>query len=251
MIDKHEQGAAASNARRFNRRAVIAAGMAVAGLGTVSPVLGQSDANPLKSSPEPTTGAGPEGLVSLLAFVPDHMLSGESEIHWYYADLAQQFASLNLHHDANGLAWDDEPWVPATLTLSAASAVFRFARVEDILEIIGFQPLGVNQTLLVGEPPNQLTLFRGDFSRPVLEAAWEANGYEEKTSESGVAVWTIGEEGEFDISHPVQAFVFAAFNNVALVDDVLVYASTMAMLEDALATKDPARGRQRSIRSWG
>jgi len=42
--------------------------------------------------------AGPEGLVALLSYVPRATLdAGEgSGVHWYYADLAQQFDAVGV-----------------------------------------------------------------------------------------------------------------------------------------------------------
>jgi hypothetical protein len=67
-------------------------------------------------------------------------------------------------------------------------------------------------------------------------------GYAKKQLTSGATAWTIGEDGGFDIKHPVQNIVFSAFNNLALLGDVLVCAPTMALLEPVLAVAESGAG---------
>jgi hypothetical protein len=193
----------------------------------------------------PQAGGGPEPLLALLRCVPESMLDAAESagIAWYYADIAQQFAAMNLAHTANGPAWEDEPWLPATMTLATASSAYTNAFNEDFIGAIGFQPLGVDQTLLAGAPPTQVTLFRGGLDRARLEAAWQQTGYVETAVSDGVTVWSIGEEGEFEIDHPVQRVVFAAFNNLAVLNEgVLACAPTKALLEEVIAVSQTGEG---------
>jgi len=231
------------NRNRCDRRAILKSiGVAaLAGLDT-GPRAGAQDGH---MPPEATPEAGiPVTLAHLLSFVPASHIDreGGSGVFWYYADIAQQFAAMNLHHDANGPDLDNEPWLPASMALATASSAYRYALTEDLVSELGFQPLGVDQTLLAGAPPNELTLFRGGLDAGRLEAAWTASGYERKSAPGGETVWTIGEDGEFEIRNPLQAKVFAAFNNLAFVDDVLICAATMASLEDALAARRTGSG---------
>jgi hypothetical protein len=185
--------------------------------------------------------AGPQGLVDLLAWVPQRLIeaSAESGVHWYYADLAGQLDSLGIAHDADASGMDDANWLPAFTPLAVGSSAFQFARVEEFIDAIGFQPLGIDQTLLVGAPPEQLTLFRATFDASRLESAWEGAGYTRESAADGQSFWTIDTEGEFDIDHPVQRVVFSAFNNLALAGpDLLLCAPTRALLEEALAAAD-------------
>jgi hypothetical protein len=231
--------------RTFGRRDLIGglAGAVTAGTLSGGSTRAQSEATPSQGHgpiplPAPTA-AGPEGLMALLSCVPDSMLNREdgTGVHWYYADVAQQFDAVGLQHDSVVGANDDENWVAATYALILASSAFRYVRVEEFTEAIGFQPLGMNQSLLVGDPPTQLTLFRGDLNVTTLESAWEASGYERKTNDSDVVYWTLAETAEFEIHHPVQRVVFAAFNNMAILDgEILVCAPTTALLDEAIAT---------------
>ena len=197
---------------------------------------------PTEATPE--SAGGPEALTTLLRHVPASLVSLDrgSRPVWYYTDLAQQFAALNLHHDANGPAWDDEPWTPAIIPLAFGSAAFQYVRSKSFIDSIGFQPLGTDQALMVGNLPHNLTLFRGGLEPDRLEASWSATGYEHKTSAGGESVWTIGENGEFELGQPVHTEMIAAFNNLALLGDVLLCAPTMAMLEEALAVAQSGEG---------
>lgn len=229
----------------FDRRSLLAgiAGATAASCLARRSATAQAEATPAQghspiSLPKPTA-VGPEGLTALLACVPATMIDREdgSSLHWYYSDIAQQFDVLDLQHDERGPAIDDEPWVPATLALALGSGAYRYVLVEEFIDAIGFQPLGMNQTLLVGDPPSQLTLFRGDLDPDLLSAVWEVSGYSEESTSSGMAYWTIGTDGEFEFDHPIQRVVFAAFNNLAILgDETLVCAPTSALLEDAIAT---------------
>ena len=193
------------------------------------------------ATPQPLGGPAP--LRSMLSVIPATTITqgNGGAVAWYYADIAQQFANLNLHHDADGPDWFGEPWFPGMIAL-ATSTVFQYTSMDDLIDAIGFQPLGTDQTMMVGEPPDQITLFRGGLDQSRLEAAWSNSGYVQKALASGATAWTIGEEGEFDIKHPVQNIVFSAFNNLALIGDVLVCAPKMAMLEDVLAVAESGAG---------
>ena len=182
--------------------------------------------------------AGPEGLVALLSYVPRAMFdAGEGRgVHWYYADLAQQFDAVGVPRTEQGPAEENEAWLSALMTLATASGAYQFASNREFTDAIGFNPLGVDQTLLVGDPPTQLTLFRGGLVPANLVTAWEFSGHTMMSASNGTSFWTIGIDGEVDLEHPVQRAVMAAFNNVTLVGDILICAPTQELLEAALAT---------------
>ncbi len=236
---------------RVSRRRLLAAGTGAAvGTGVlVRSLLAQADPSPSGghnpfSQPAPTV-AGPERLSTLLAYVPQSLVasSAESGIHWYYADLAQQFDTLGISRDEDGPDEENEPLLPALMTLATASSAFQYTRLPEFTDAIGFNPLGVDQTLLVGAPPEQLTLFRANFDGSRLESAWQAAGYVRESAPGGQEFWTIGPDGGFEIEHPIQRVVFAAFNNVVLVDDdLLLCAPTRVLLEEALATHERGDG---------
>lgn len=230
-----------SSLRRLSRRWLFAAS-AAATLGTgalVRNLHAQSETppsgghNPFAQAGPAT--AGPRPLVELLAHVPQAVLDERSGVLWYYADLAQQFDAVGVSRGEDGPDEKNGGWLPALMTLATASNAFSFARDPEITDGIGFNPLGVDQTVLVGDPPSQLTLFRGGLRPADLIAAWQHAGYTVGSTAKGTSFWSIGADGEVDLEHPVQRAVFAAFNNVTLVGDVLVCAPTQALLETALA----------------
>ena len=245
-------GAAPMRNCKVDRRRLLAAGAgaALAGAGLARPLQAQSESSPSGghnpfSQPE-ATFAGPEGLVAVLSCVPLSsmlVLNEGSGVHWYYADLAQQFDAVGVSRDEDGPDDGNEAWLPALMTLATASNAFQFARVPEFTDAVGFNPLGVDQTLLVGDPPNQLTLFRGALDPARLAAAWDIAGYTMMSTSDGTSFWSIGTDGEVDLEHPVQRSVIAAFNNLALEGDILFCAPNRDLLEMALAT---ARGDSRS-----
>jgi len=234
--------------RRVDRRRLLgaSAGVALAGAGLVRPLRAQSlttspaEHNPFQPGSDSAAG-GPDGPTRLLAYVPRGLIekSAESGVHWYYADIAQQFKALGVPHSAVDGEADDAGWIAALTPLATASSAFQYARVEEFIDAIGFQPLGVDQTLFVGAPPEQLTIFRADFDASRLESAWEASGYVRESASGGQESWTIGPDGGFKIDNPIQRVVFAAFNNIVRVeDDLLLCAPTQYLLEEALAAKE-------------
>jgi hypothetical protein len=199
---------------------------------------------PEGGTPEPLVAGGAPALDHLLTYVPRSMIDPfRGERYWSYADIAQQFAALTLHHDADGPAWDEEPWFPAVIPLATFSGAYMWALDQEFVDAIGFQPLGTDQTLLVGEPLDTLTLIRGTFDERQLAAAWTASGYARTATEAGDPVWSLHEENDFDFEHPIGGRVFSEFNNLALVDGkVLVGAATLTLLEEAIATRQSGTG---------
>jgi len=243
-----QPGHTTASVRVLSRRRVLAAGAGalVGSAAQVGALQAQSDAppspghNPFShavATPDSTV-AGPESLVALLSYVPQAMLDrlDGSGVHWYYADLAQQFDAVGVTRTGEGPDGKNEAWLPALMTLATASNAFQVARLPEFTDAVGFKPLAVDQTLLVGDPPAQLTLFRGGFDAARLEAAWEGAGYTFMSTPDGTSFWSIGTEGEVEIDHPVQRLVFANFNNLTLVGDTLLCAPTRELLEAALAT---------------
>jgi hypothetical protein len=226
--------------RRLNRRDLLVGGAALALSGAYpapAETLARQGHSPLKTE---AAESGVPNLRSLLRMVPANFIDvvESNGIDWQYADLDRQFASLGLHHDINGVDFENEPYLYGTYSLALASSVYMFALSDEVLTAIGFQPFGMDQTMVVGAPGRQLTLFRGGFDPDRLIYAWDEAGYEPYDTASGIPAWTIGLAGEFGPNHPIQGKLISAFNNVAIIGDVLVYSPYMELLEMALSFVD-------------
>ncbi len=218
----------------MNRRQMMlgAASMALGGGLAASNASARQGHSP--NQPATATSGGPPPLMTMLGMVPDGIAadSDDTRVNWTYTDIARQFDALGLPHGIDGFDLENNAFIDAIVPLKFGSHVFDYSRVE---EFIGFQPMGVDQALYVVGAESSFSLFRADFDVERLVAAWLASGYEPVETASGVPAWTIGPEGEFDLDHPIQGSVLRQFNNVAVVDDILIYNSRMDLLERALS----------------
>lgn len=215
--------------RGLSRRRFTAAATGMLAAGAVPSVLrarGQSTPDATPDGADESNG-GPESLTALLSVVPNRLNAGaEGGISFFYADLAGQFASLGIDQEESFtntfLEGSEDPAIfqGVLYPLATASDAFTNAMNEDYTGVIGFQPLLVGQVLLVGTPPDQLSLFQGGIDLEALPEAWEASGYERTSADNGVDIWTIGEEGEIDTSRAI--FVSPAFNNATILDSGIV-----------------------------
>jgi hypothetical protein len=212
--------------RWLSRRRFTAAAtgmLAAAAVPTLRHARGQVTPEPAA----PGVMSGPDPLFTLLSLVPQRLVTaGESGISFFYANLAEQFRSLGL--DQERLYTDtfvdatEDPAIfqSAIAPLATASEAFSNALDDDYTGSIGFQPLLVGGCLVAGTPPDQLSLFHGGIDLDALPEAWEASGYERKQADNGAEIWTIGEEGEVDVSR--DPFISPSFNNVTVLDSGVV-----------------------------
>jgi hypothetical protein len=177
-------------------------------------------------------------LGELLRFVPAPMIAArpDNDLAWTYSDFAQQLAALEIPQEVGNSADLPEGFVNALFTLAPGSSIYEFALVEELQDAIGFEPLRVHQALRAGAPPEMLTLLRGGIDMGQLPAAWLASGYEENAAADGTPIWTIGRDGGFGFERPIQRTMLAKLNNVAILDDTLVYGTHFSIVEAALAT---------------
>lgn len=225
----------------LNRRQAIAAstGLAFAGAGFLTTGAaarqGHSPANATPEGAETSASSDEPPLASMLGMVPHSLvMAGNGGPYWFYCDFARQFAALGMDRDAAGPDLEAIPVATATIALLPGSNAYSYSFVEEFTSSIGFQPLLARQHLMIGDPPEQITMFKGGFDPGRVLAAWEETGYQPVATSSGIEAWSSGPDGEFDIEHPVQRFVFASLNNVAIVDDVLIYANTLDLLNVVL-----------------
>lgn len=214
-------------ARCINRRRFIAvASGAVASIATHSALARHEPGTPtaMLDKVDDIGGGGPEQLIRLLAHVPIDLLSRDegNGMVFSYADLAQQLDSVGVQ---SVLLNGDRPSTNPLLALSPlamVSPVFRWAFDEAFTAAIGFQPLQTGQVLLAGAPPDELTLFLGGMDLDRLPTAWEAIGYESLPTDDGVAIWTIGKNGEINLESPMGAFGMPSLNNATVLDNGIV-----------------------------
>ena len=127
--------------------------------------------------------------------------------------------------------------------LAVPSGAFMYALDEEFVDAIGFQPWGVDQTLVVGELPMPSPCSAAPSTSGASKRPGTRSGYDRKATEAGDPVWSINEENDVDFEHPIGRAVFSTFNNLAVLDgEVLVCAATMTMLEDAIATRQSGEG---------
>lgn len=119
-----------------------------------------------------------------------------------------------------------------------------FSHRQDTADLLGLELTSVRHGIVSGEVPNKVTVLdmAGDVSG--LPALWETTGYETRDLD-GTPFWTIGEDGEIDINHPVNRIMIARANNLAIVNDSLVVmaprAALLAEILDTIKGNRPGR----------
>lgn len=209
------------------------AGLAATGLLPVATAQHSPFATPAALE---ATGAALDGpLGSLLASIPAVRVESQSQgSFWTYSDIARQFQALGMTHSIDGPDTENEPFLHATYALAAAGNLLNFALDEELAELIGFRPLGLDQMIYVGNPPYQLQLLRAPFDTDALAAAWQASGYEERTATTGETIWTIGPERELGFDNPIQRRMLSDLNNLVVIGDMIVASPELAAVDQVL-----------------
>ena len=189
-------------------------------------------AHPVAQSSTPAAGLAPakERIGLLLRFVPEGVLDISLDVLW--ADVERQFSHLSIDPA------EDEDSARELLIQS------QFGNLPPLLQTagrieqqLGFSELNVLQALTVGIPPGTIQLAALNRAVADLPEIWEAAGYERREGEHG-AFWTLGEDGEVSLVHPVQKVAVARLNNIAIVDDqTLVFAPTAELLAQVFAAR--------------
>ncbi|HWV36339.1 MAG TPA: hypothetical protein VNZ55_11950 [Thermomicrobiales bacterium] len=219
IIFTHKTGRAREQERlRLSRRQLLIGSAALTGgLALGGPVSAQTP----MATPVGARASGPLG--DLLALIPAAQATkaAGAGVLFFYADLETQLAHLGIPQDG---ADPSTEMLEALRPLATASQAFSYALAPEFAETFGFNTLNTHRTLYAGAPPDDLTFFKGGFDPETVGAALEASGFERKSAGSGIDFWTVGEEGELDLSSPVSRFGVGAMNNaVILNDDVLVF----------------------------
>lgn len=221
----------------FDRRQFLG-GIGLAGLASIGmapSIAAQRSpfATPTVDEPSGSVLEGPLG--TLLAMVPLSAVEAQTQgSFWAFSDFARQFQALGMTHGIDGPDTENEPFVHATYALAAGGSIMSFAMVEDLWDLLGFRPFGLDQILYVGNPPNQLQLLRAPFDGEALVATWQTSGYEERVASTGESIWTIGPDREFSVENPIQQMLISEMNNLALVGDVIIACPTLVGVEQVL-----------------
>lgn len=167
----------------------------------------------------------------LLQHAPGGILDGQLNVVWN--DYERQVAAILAQNE--GTADDADVDQLAMMSLYANGPEF-LNRAAQLEEFTGFSFGQVMQSLELGVPPSAKLLIRLNENPEGLIPFWESVDYEEREHEYGT-FWTIGEEGDIDLMHPVQQALMARFNNVAILpDNVLAYAPTSDLLGHMMST---------------
>lgn len=215
---------------RLNRRQLLAGSAALAStIALGSSAIAQTPGATPAASPVSNHPAGK--LNSLLALIPavQAAKAAASGALFYYADLETQLKALGIAQDGT---FKTGNLVAATAPLALASQTFSYALVPEFVDTFGFNPLNTHRSLFAGAPPEDISIFQGGLDRDKLVAAWKASGYKPKKTALGTEFWTVGENGELDLSSPISRFGVGALNNAVLLDDdTLVFARFARLIE--------------------
>ncbi|MEJ7838944.1 MAG: hypothetical protein WKF81_09015, partial [Thermomicrobiales bacterium] len=115
-----------------------------------------------------------------------------------------------------------------------ASVGYQYGREPEFLSTFGFSALQAEETLSIGNPPNDLTIFRGGLPVDSLPEIWQGSGYLRESSESGADIWTVGRDGELDLTTNVSRYGVGALNNVAIIGETVVFGRFFADVESVV-----------------
>jgi hypothetical protein len=208
----------------FTRRRLLTGSIGVfAGVAAARGVLAQDD----PATPEGVLipEGGPERLHSLLQMIPASFgpQAEEAGVTFYYADIRRQLESTGVPAYDPATGEMPEGYVDATTVLAIAAQAFQYGAEPAFVDTFGFSPLQAEESLSIGAPPNDLTIFRGGLPIDELPAIWEASGYARETGSSGTEIWTAGREGELDLTTSISQYGLGGLNNVAIFGDTLVF----------------------------
>jgi hypothetical protein len=169
---------------------------------------------------------GPERIASLLQLIPATYgdVVAQQPLFCYYADVQRQLEATGVEPYQPGSDSLPEGFIDATGVLALAAQAYNYGLVPEFVETFGFSPLQAEESMLIGAPPHDLTIFRGGLDLEALTTAWQASGYARETVASGAEVWTAGKEGELDLTTLVSKYGLGALNNAAIIgDDTVVF----------------------------
>lgn len=193
-----------------------------------------------EASPQPTFDPNPPpiagSLPEMLAYAPDRLSDGSLPL----SDVAE-YADIERWMRARGATMPtsqrDAAWQPWSREIGTLA-------IPNVLQIRGIDPLweetygfglhDVYQVLSVGQAPDFVWIMRGDFDVDTLQAAWVESGYQAVRLDS-VTVWSLFPGDAVDLSAPASRPALGNMNNVVLLDDgTLIASSHLARLEQTM-----------------
>jgi hypothetical protein len=178
----------------------------------------------------------PSTMPDLMRFAPDRLADDSLPL----SDVAQ-YANIEAWMRARGIETPSSPVDPAfaewerELDTLAIPNVLRTRGNDEIwIQTYGFRLSDVDQVLAVGQEPDLVIIMRGDFDDVRLQDAWVESGYQAVRSE-GMTLWSLFPGDSVDLSAPASRPALGNMNNVVLLDDgTLIATSRLARLEQAV-----------------
>ena len=207
---------------RISRRQFVTASTAL-------PLARYGHAGAQPATPAANLPPAKEQVNAVVGFAPAGILDDAFDLLW--VDVERQFA----HFGVNPL--EDATAARDILIRSQFGNLPPLVQTAGRLEMeLGFSELDILQAVTVGIPPITVQVAVLNRSTDALSGVWEAAGYEPREGEHGT-FWTIGEEGEVSLTHPVQKAAIARLNNIAVLGErILAFAPTAELLKQVMAT---------------
>lgn len=221
-----------SSGSRLSRRSLLARAAGATGAATsmlVSPAVARQ-ATPAGATEQ---GSARERLEAMLSLLPPTFVDvPDANIPLFtWADLGSHLAAFGSPDLLSG----DVEIIPLIGALYIDAPLADRAMDEQARELFGFSVLEADQVLSAGAVPDRITFYAFTSAVGNFAEAWEAAGYERVEGEAG-EFWTVGEEGELDLSSEIGPIALSNMNNLAIVDDTIVVAArTSALLGQVLA----------------
>jgi hypothetical protein len=152
-----------------------------------------------------------------------------------FADVAAQLEAVGV---APVTSLDDpgvHDWIGATMALALPQDPM--VRAADPLwrETFGFDVFQIDQSLVVGEPPNLITILRGRFDQSEVESTLKKSGYK-SVDVGGLQGYSLYDEPVIDLKNKVAQLTLGKFNNAGfLPDGTLVFAGYLDTIRQVVA----------------
>jgi hypothetical protein len=199
-------------------------------------VTGPASAFAQEASPSSTPTSVNATFFDMLGLSPDTYEgnSSPSEIA-EFADVELQLAEVGV---ASPPSLDDpgfRQWFLATMWLPFPRSLQTRGLDPDWHDVFGFDLLQIDQSLVTGEPPEQITFLRGRFDQSEVTTALTNTGYQSVDVE-GVPAYSLFADTTIDLANPASQLALNSMNNaVFLPDGTLVFAATLDLIREVVA----------------